>query len=270
MAVGCGSRSGLDVFGRAPAAGDAGDASAGLDATAPQADATSPSPDSATLDSGVDGCRVPDGAVIDDAILEGGVSACGDGYAHPNVCCYAGPQQPTVCIEWTPFYPPFLPCQCGALTLPDPRMCCPLDDGGRCEPAFGPGGPGANAPGTCHNPCGPGSFPPGEISWPDPACTDVPSMTTDAGVSVPAGPCSYCCARHGATYGCTGNTGTCIPNPQGGSTCADQTFGCGACPDGWQRAPGVPDLCCRGDRGSGAPSECFSQAVSLSGNFRPQ
>jgi hypothetical protein len=206
-------------------------------------------------------CLGADGATVDPTFLQGAVPACASGYAHPNVCCHGGPEVATVCLESAD--DPFRPCVCDTLTFPDPRTCCSLDDGGDCTAV----GADAAAAGSCHNPCGPGSFPPDELSWPRPACTDVPTRTTDAGLPIPGQTCFYCCAENISAPGCTGNFGTCIPNPQGGlPICPDQTFGCGLCPDGWSRVAGVPDLCCRVD--GGPLVACFSQADGLSGNLR--
>jgi hypothetical protein len=58
------------------------------------------------------------------------IVACAGGYAHPNVCCEAGPGKAASCGV----YPgaPFQPCDPSSTTYPDPRSCCPIDGSSNC------------------------------------------------------------------------------------------------------------------------------------------
>jgi hypothetical protein len=212
------------------------------------------------------GCFGADSTPIDKGLLTGSIPACAEGSAHPNVCCHAGPNQATACAEDPDN--PFRACGCDSLTFPDPRTCCSLDDGGGCTTP----GQDAATGGSCTDPCGPDTFSPHQVSWATTwACSDVPSVLTDAGLIVS---CFLCCnvsitvsgLATPTEPGCYGNVGSCPPKPLPGTNvppCPDPTFGCdAACPVGWARASAFPGLCCRGD--GGTSSECFSQAETVS------
>jgi hypothetical protein len=259
---GC-SESGGGISGSAPNASV-------MDATAALADGSGIAdivaiPDASSLPevfllSGQDAaCSDAAGTSVDPSILQGAVPACSQGYAHPNVCCEGNPRAATVCIE-SPGTP-FEPCGYAALTFPDPRTCCALDGGLGCVPA--PSLPSDGDGGTkgCHYPCGAGGYPPSLLAGladPGqelPACTGVPSVASNRGIVVPQGFCEYCCVN--------------IPNAPGSVTsygCAGTpaNLECGACPDGWRPAQGVPDLCCRSAAAGFA--QCFSQAVVINDN----
>jgi len=91
--------------------------------------------------------------------ISGAITACKSGFAHPNVCCEAGPGKESACGV----YPgaPFETCGTGRTTYPDPRSCCALDGSGSCEaPPTTPINP--TEP-SCAYPCPPGQYnPPGE------------------------------------------------------------------------------------------------------------
>jgi hypothetical protein len=175
--------------------------------------------------------------------IVGNVDLCPTGSAHPNVCCESGPDQATSCTE-TPGNP-FVPCSSKALTFPDPRTCCALDDASQCSP-----GDGGAAPATgCSYLCPPGGFPPSELADPIglPACTDVDNSLA----------CVYCCAG----VGCPTNQCSCpefIGGDGGGCHCGPS---CGPCPSGWQTPQGIPDLCCRTNPDGSA--QCFSEASEV-------
>jgi hypothetical protein len=205
--------------------------------------------------------------VVSPSAVNGGLTACAQNAAHPNVCCTAGPNEPATCVV----YPdaPFTPCAAGATTYPDPRSCCPLDGSGPCEAAPGSpsGGPSAGGPsgggpsgvgqsgggssggGGCTSVCAPGWY---EVS-PAPVSPMCCPSGDDGGTpcivssTASAGPCS--CPSCGGQQPCP----PCSCPPSTGTSCA-------ACPPGWQVPAGDPDQCCMTD-GSGA-IECFSQAVA--------
>ncbi len=211
--------------------------------------------DGAAADAG----RTCNGATpVDTTILVGAVPPCEGGFAHPSVCCHAGPDEPTACTESQE--DPFHPCGCDALTFPDPRTCCLLADPSECQapPA------NAGASGQCSYPCGPGAYPPDEEpgAGPNglPACTDVPNGYTDAGDVYPREACFYCCLG----TSCTTDVTFCGSGGGGSEGCPQPTQGCGACPPGWVNAQGIPDLCCLPDAGSVAA--CFSQAAVINSN----
>jgi hypothetical protein len=192
---------------------------------------------------------------VETNILSGLVPQCQMGFAHPNVCCQAGPDTPTSCSE-SP-QSPFQVCGCDALTFPDPRTCCSLADGSKCQPT-GPAVDGGADAGQCSYPCGPGAYSPkrgGVATKQEDACTDVPNVPVDGGGAVPSAGCSYCCFQ-GA---CATDTSGC-----GASGCPPVTWGCGACPTGWDNAQGIPDVCCR--MNTSMAQECFSQAAKINTN----
>lgn len=194
---------------------------------------------------GGDDCSGPDDVSVSVTVVSGWplrVPGCDLGYAHPSLCCNAQ----RLCIESRTS--PFRPCGCGAMTFPDPRVCCSLADPRTCFAA----GPAIDAGlSGCTAPCGPGScFSPagGQIG----PCTQTPAAIDEAGGIVPTGLCEYCCTGGG----CGVDIGECGPN---GNECGPLDFGCHACPDSFHHVPGMPDLCCVADAGD-ASVECFSQA----------
>src|ERR1700729_319007 len=71
--------------------------------------------DASTEDgSSATGCTPPGSVPVAQTLLDGGVPSCAPGYAHPNVCCAAGPNRPTTCTEDPSA--PFRPCACEAFT----------------------------------------------------------------------------------------------------------------------------------------------------------
>jgi hypothetical protein len=234
-----------------------------IDASTGRSDASAEIPDASVeifvLPGHDGGCADAGGAIVDETIVQGRVPACGQAYAHPNVCCSAGPTASTVCVE--DLEVPFAPCGCGALTFPDPRTCCSLESGRDCTPSSAVASSGGAGLDGCHYPCGAGGYPPGLLAGlispgqSSPACTDIPSGILDGGEVVPLGLCEYCCVNNPSTptsapsYGCFGTPAH---------------FGCAACPDGWQPVGGVPDLCCR--YAANGSVECYSQAVVINDN----
>jgi hypothetical protein len=207
--------------------------------------------------SGMEADTSRDMTSVNESVVVGNVAPCAPGFAHPSVCCHSGPQEPTVCAENVSA--PFGRCGGGSLTFPDPRICCSLVRGAPdCAPATmlpGDSDAGVLTEG-CHLPCGPGGYPPGDAAS-FPACTDVPGIVIDGGILLPGAVCEYCCV--GDPGSCPGSGVSCL-SPD----CPPVTFGCGSCPEGWQPARGVPDLCCRAD--GGTSPDCFSQAAWTNGN----
>ena len=208
-------------------------------------------------------CPSAVGATVSLDLLRGGVPICAAGEAHPNVCCAAGPDRPTTCTEDPSS--PFRPCSCDAFTFPDPRTCCSLASGGDCTDAGD-----TVTSGTCQNACGPGAWSvdeePDSSSAELGACTDAPDTLLDGGLPVPAPGCVLCCFGQGE---CAVNASGCGSEGSpdsglGGGGCGPSAFGCGPCPSGWQRAQGIPDLCCLPD--AGASPTCFSQAAVIHTN----
>jgi hypothetical protein len=207
--------------------------------------------DASTEDgSSTTGCTPSGSVAVGETLLAGAVPSCAPGYAHPNVCCAAGPNRPTTCTEDPGA--PFRACACEAFTFPDPRTCCSLATGSDCAapPAAQP-----EDAGQCANACSPGDYSPDEVDGGGAsglaACTDVPNQVDDAGFVAAAFGCLFCCF----SGGCGVNASSC-----GSSVPCGPAFLCGPCPAGWETAQGVPDLCCRGEAGS---EECFSQAVRI-------
>jgi len=128
---------------------------------------------------------------VDSAIVSGAVTACGAGYAHPNVCCTAGPEAAAACGN----YPsaPFHQCDTGSTTYPDPRSCCPLDANGNC---IAPPPVTTPVPATCAYACPPGWFVPG------PGVNVPPSYGTGSGSGGSAVACDP------STGVCAGTTGS--------------------------------------------------------------
>jgi len=181
--------------------------------------------------------------------IQGAVVPCGAGYAHPTVCCSAGPGQSVMCVG-TPA-DAFRACDEGAFAYPDNRLCCPLD--GRTDCIEGSSSSADGSTGTCSYPCAPGGYPPSKLAAPG----GTPLCTTDT-YSDPAQDCYYCCLDLPATgSSCTSNMCTC-PGSNPGCTCGPT---CGSCPSGWA-APreGQLDLCCQTTQG-GTQQECFSQSI---------
>lgn len=174
------------------------------------------------------------------------VVACASGYAHPNVCCQAGPTEATVCTEVPS--DPFSACDPHlALTFPDPRNCCPLDGEGSClDVATDAATP--TTPVSCESSCVVGQFPP-PPSWPIQNCADDSSPG-----------CSLCCNSAGcAAIGVCSCTAS---SPEGSTptVCGcESTPSCGTCPGGWQTRSGIPELCCR----TTAANQCFSQSIYI-------
>ena len=191
---------------------------------------------------------------VETIILAGQVPLCPTGFAHPNVCCQAGPNTPTNCSE-SP-QSPFQACGCYALTFPDPRTCCSLADSSSCQPS-GPVVDGGADAGQCSYPCGPGAYSPkraGTSVEAENACTDVPNVPVDGGGTAPSAGCDYCCFNGTV---CATDLSGCLAD----DTCPPPTWGCGACPTGWDHAQGIPDLCCR--MNVSMAQECFSQAAKI-------
>jgi hypothetical protein len=205
--------------------------------------------------SGADAGHVcPATQVVDLSTANGiPVLACNMGYVHPNVCCSAGPSQPTVCTECPA--EPFGPCDKNSLTFPDPGSCCSLTDGGcTVTPSDA-----AGVAGSCYFPCGPGGYSSdalGDAAF-LPACSDLKDAS-----SVSA--CAYCCSGSigpQSAVVCSGNGCFCGEEAPGSPPCVCYPH-CGSCPAGWQVPPaGQLDLCCRAD-GTGV-AECFSQSSDI-------
>jgi hypothetical protein len=59
-----------------------------------------------------------------------GAIACAAGWAHPNVCCSAGPDVASACGAWEEN--PFRACASGSTTYPNLLSCCELSDPTKC------------------------------------------------------------------------------------------------------------------------------------------
>jgi len=185
--------------------------------------------------------------VVTSADIAGDVATCPDGYAHPLVCCTSAPGQQVVCLEHPTA--PFQACDANSFGYPDGQSCCSLENDADCRPASNlPNDASANA--NCYYPCGPGGYPPSELS----TATGLRLCEADTQAA-----CVYCCyddQQAGAS--CPSNGCSCpvnIPPP-----CPCPTLECNICPVGWGPAnSGQGDLCCRLDRSG----ECFSQAIKV-------
>jgi hypothetical protein len=196
----------------------------------------------------------------------GAVPACGQGAAHPNVCCQAAQGTPSSCGVFP--NSPFHACPAGWTTYPDPRSCCDLSNpascaappfepapsvvacGYTCPPGWYSGGPNAccttrpDGTGECFGVASGGTPPSGGT------CTAGVPTLPDGGGPVPTFP------DGGPINGVPDDAGlVCTPTPQP----VPQPPTCTAtCPPPFVRAEGVPDVCCKDD-GNGV-IECFSQA----------
>jgi hypothetical protein len=209
-----------------------------------------------TLDLGTNSTQSQEVAASD---VSGTVTPCDTGSAHPNVCCTAGPNQPSTCVV----YPgaPFTQCDSGATTYPDPRSCCPLGGDGECDAPPPPppldagasGGGGGSGSGSCGYVCPPGMYTPAGASDDTCCSTDGSGATSCFGGGT-----------GGSTTGCGCACPACEPDsgdcpPCACPACPPPTPSCGACPAGWQTPQGAqPDLCCETD--ANGVIECFSQA----------
>jgi len=190
--------------------------------------------------------------------VSGTVVACAPGYAHPNVCCVAGPTASASCEV----YPtePFQQCKTGAQTLPDPWTCCPIDPStGACvapPPDDGGTAVGVGAGSGCTYACQAGFYQSaatccaggdqGTTCAPSPiaaACANESVCNCPAIIALPDG-------------GEPANSCVCPPTPVCATPPPPQ---CAPCPTGWQVPDGEPGLCCK-EQPSGV-IDCFSQAV---------
>jgi len=202
--------------------------------------------------------------------VSGTATPCDPGYAHPNVCCEAGPGQTPACVD----YPgaPFTQCGGGATTYPDPRSCCPLDGQGSCV-APPPAPVDAGSGGSCAYACPVGWYPPPVASGAGSSgssgssgsngssdgttcCETAPdgtSMCTGSGNASPG--CACACPA------CDPDGGPCPPCPP--CNCPPPppapSPSCDACPPGWQAPQGEPLLCC--SEAADGTITCFSQGV---------
>ncbi len=212
--------------------------------------------------------------------VSGTATPCDSGYAHPNVCCEAGPNQAASCVV----YPgaPFTQCGGGSTTYPDPRSCCPLDGNGACAapppgaidaspnpgggscsytcpvgwyspPSSGAGSSGSGTPAdySCciTNPDGSGECMGGGSTL---GSSGTSSSSSSGGSSTPG--CACACPA------CDPDSGVCPPCPP--CNCPAQppsTPSCASCPPGWQTPEGDPLLCC--STASDGTISCFSQGV---------
>jgi hypothetical protein len=188
--------------------------------------------------------------------VSGAVPPCGQGSAHPNVCCTAGPNQAGSCVV----YPesPFTQCDSSATTYPDPRSCCPLDGSGTCStpPSSGggsSGGGGGSSGGSCAYSCPPGWYTPAGAA--DGTCCQTDGQGNTACAGGGGGPGGGVCTGPCACPDC--DSGNCPPCDCPPTACQTPPS-CGACPPGWQTPQGQPDLCCMTD--PSGDIECFSQA----------
>jgi len=198
----------------------------------------------------VPGPPPPAAEAVDPSVLvDGNISACPAGSAHPNVCC--SPVQPgPECVEFPDA--PFFPCEATVpqIIYPDPRACCPLDGSGGCT-ATPPSEADGGSDGLCYEPCGPGG-----LYEANPAAGPQGQQCC-YGISVSKNP------------GIQPPSAVCPSSDCDGAPCAEPQ--CGACPAGWDlqdlgrlngwglRASDLAtqELCCQaGDGGT----LCFSQA----------
>jgi len=179
--------------------------------------------------------------------LPGDPATCSPGYAHPTVCCSAGPGLAAVCVG----YPaaPFQMCDPGSFAYPDGRTCCPLDGNGECVNGSASPVDGSSA-GECYYPCAPGGYSPSKLA----STNGTPLCSTENQNQ----DCEYCCYdTQAAGPVCVSNLCSCPAS--GPCACGPQ---CGSCPSGWD-APkaGQADLCCQTEQNG--TTKCFSQATRV-------
>jgi hypothetical protein len=92
---------------------------------------------------------------------------CATGWAHPNVCCSAGPDSDSSCGYWE--NDPFRACESGYTTYPDQLQCCELANPANCTNSSSPASPPIATPPPaygCGFACPPGWWaqPPGAIT----------------------------------------------------------------------------------------------------------
>jgi hypothetical protein len=64
------------------------------------------------------------------ATIGSGAVTCPSGFAHPNICCSAGPDVASACGEWEDNK--FRACASGSTTYPNMLSCCQLSDPSNC------------------------------------------------------------------------------------------------------------------------------------------
>jgi hypothetical protein len=169
------------------------------------------------------------------AEIIGPVSACGAGFAHPNVCCRQG-----ACLE----HPraPFTRCDVTELVFPDRRQCCPLGGVGACVDASnGDAGVDAAVSGPCSLPCGPEGTPSDDATFP--VCENMLAQGFE---------CFYCCSGGSCSSNvCRG------PMALDGGVVACNTPACDPCPASWAASAPQVDLCCAD------ATRCFSQSIEV-------
>jgi hypothetical protein len=183
---------------------------------------------------------------------------CEANFAHPNVCCQAGPGQAASCGD----YPssPFQACPPEQNTYPNPSLCCPLaspDDPSGCVASPPPTSGGQPGGSSCVYPCLPG--------WYEPQGQPGTCCQTTGG-----NPGATVCEAQ-VTPACVENCPPCAPEPGDAgfdaAACActetcPSAPACDPCPPGWQVPSGPgggPGLCCQTQPNS--VIDCFSQAV---------
>lgn len=204
---------------------------------------------------------------VDPLVLSGTVVSCGDGFAHPNICCENVSGQGASCDA----YPdtPFQPCGTSQQTYPDPRSCCPLSGTGACQAVdagFASGGSSGGGQGTgsgsgsgtgssCMYPCPPGFAQSGAACCPVAtagAIANTACVTSVLAIACPAVPVCACPLE------ADGGESACSCPPASGCT-PPPPPSCGSCPQGWQVPAGEPGLCCQEEAND--IIACFSQAV---------
>jgi hypothetical protein len=212
--------------------------------------------------------------------VSGAVGSCLAGWAHPNICCSAGPNTASSCVT----YPdaPFTQCPEGMTTYPDPRSCCDYEvlNNWGCLPTASPSDPGVgvssasgSASGGTSGSTGSASGGSGGSSGGGNVVGSGPSSGGSCTLPCPPGQYSLpnnpgeCCSSDGH------GGGGCSSPPSCACACASNepcppcscdsptptTPVCPACPPGWQTPQGDPTLCCAE---SDNVIECFSQAGS--------
>ncbi len=208
--------------------------------------------------------RIPDGArAVGFNEFFGDVPSCGQGWAHPNICCQASPDLAPACFASAS---PFLPCPASWLTYPDASRCCSL------------GGDDSCVAGTPHDGGVDGGQDAGQDAGEDAGQDGGQDAGLDSGVDAngdggsdeacqePCSPGSWldgdgnCCWGRGTVIHCTvrdrcaGSIEACT------AILGAKSTRCGACPEGWAvPAAGQAGLCCR----STPVAQCFSQAKSI-------